>query len=75
MPRRLGSIRQMGTAGVRIPTYGKKTKASSGAEEDAKSAEVETHKTGHRSDLSGRRSSMPAGKFWNTKCDIMLRLV
>ena len=40
-----------------------KSKASSGAEDDAKSAEVGTHEAGHRSDLHGEKSSTRAGKF------------
>ena len=37
----------------RIPPYEKQNKASSGAEDDAKSAEVGTREAGHRSDLRG----------------------
>ena len=48
---------------------------SSRAEDNAKSAEVGTHEVGHRSDLSGGRSSMQVGKSWKTKCDIMLGLM
>ena len=42
---------------VRIPPYGKENKASSGAEDNAKSAKVGTHEAGHQSDLSGGQSS------------------
>ena len=38
---------------VRIPPYEKKNKASSGAEDNTKLAEVGTHEDGHQSDLSG----------------------
>ena len=48
---------------VRIPPYEKENKASSGAEDDTKSAEVGTHEAGHRSDLSGGQSSVRARKF------------
>ena len=48
---------------VRIPPYEKENKASSGAEDDAKSAEVGTREAGHRSDLNGGQSSAIAGKF------------
>ena len=48
---------------VRIPPYEKKNKASSGVEDDAKSAEVGTCEVGQWSDLSGGRSSARAGKF------------
>ena len=53
----------------------KDNKASSGAEDDAKSVEVGTHKVGHWSDLSRGQSSGRVGQLWKTKCDIMLRLV
>ena len=43
---------------VRIPPYEKENKASSGAEDDTKSAEVGTCKVGHRSDLIGGQSSV-----------------
>ena len=48
---------------VRIPPYDKENKAISGAEDDAKSAEVGTHEVGHRSDLSRAQSYTQAGKF------------
>ena len=41
----------------------KENKVSSGAENDAKSAEVGTHEAGHRSDLSGGQSSAQVGKL------------
>ena len=53
----------------------KENKASSRAEDDAKSVEVGTHKVGYQSDLSGGQSSVQARKFWKTKCDTKLRLV
>ena len=40
-------------ADVRILPYEKENKASSGAEDNAKSVEVGTREVGHRSDLSG----------------------
>ena len=36
--------------------------------------EVGTHEVGLQSGLSIGQSSAQMGKFWNTKCDIMLRL-
>ena len=57
------------------PSLWKENKVSSGAEDNAKLAEVGTHEVGHWSNLSGGQSSMQVGKFWKTKCDIILRLV
>ena len=48
---------------VRIPPYEKENKVSSGAKDNAKSAEVGTHEAGHWSDLRGGGSSARAGKF------------
>ena len=53
----------------------KENKASSRAEDDAKSVEVGTHKVGHWSDFSGGQSSMQAGKFLKTKFYIMHSLL
>ena len=57
------------------PSLWKEDKAISRAEDDAKSAEVGTCKVGYQSNLSSGQSSTRVGKFWKTKCDIMLKLV
>ena len=57
------------------PYLWKENKASSRAEDDAKSLEVGTHEVGHWSDLSGGQSSVQVEKFWKPKCDTMLRWV
>ena len=49
------SVDYMRTA--KIPHYEKQNKASSGAEEDAKSAELGTYEVCHQSDLSKGQSS------------------
>ena len=50
-------------ATIRIPPYEKENKASSGAEDDAKSAEVGSCEVGYQSDLSRGQSSAQVGKF------------
>ena len=45
------------------PSLLKENKASSRAEDDAKSVEVGTHEAGHQSDLSGGQSSARVGEI------------
>ena len=52
-----GSMGSLHSGECKDPSLWKENKASSGAEDDAKSAEVGTHEVGHWSNLSGGRSS------------------